>query len=687
MRQISLNFILIFLMIGFTSTAQNYKFGKVSEEEVLQKEHPEDKEANAAVLYRKQNVYYDINKSTGFTLVQEIHERIKIYNKEGFNWATKEISRYIGKSDKEEISQLKGYTYNIVDGKLEDEKLRNDEIFEEERSKYREVTKFTMPGVKEGSVIEYSYKIISPYLGAVGKTPLQFAIPTDRLELEIRIPEYFMFSKYQNLKSPLNFNLTESKKSFSYSFTTTNRNMRGNVVRTSTDRNKIDYMMNMYSINKENIPALKQESHVDNLHNYAAFIDWELQYTKFPNSTIENFSQTWEGVAKSIYTDLDLGREINRTGFYDDDVDEVIAGLSDPRMKTEKIFEFVKHKIKWNDYVGFTSENGIKNAYQEGVGNTGDINLMLISMLRYAKVEAYPVLISTPSNGIPIFPTRDGFNYIVAGVKFDEELILLDATDLKAGIGELPKRARNWQGRLIKEDGASDWVNLMPNSLSENSVKMNLQFDGEKLLGMNIHSYDKFFAKKFREDYASTSTKPNNDLINRIKNVEDVEVQNYKIENKATPGAEITETFNFEVNSGAERIGDKVYLQPLLFEALTENPFKSEERIYPVFFDFPEIKKYSINIMIPEDYKIVSLPESVQVNLGEKDGEFRFVVNGQGRVIRLISHISLNKIAFQPGEYESLKKFYANIIKKHGEAIVLEKTIDNENSERAESGR
>ncbi|GAA4315150.1 hypothetical protein GCM10023115_27290 [Pontixanthobacter gangjinensis] len=684
MRQIGLIFSLL-ILFNFQLSAQNYKFGKVSEEEVLQKEHPLDKEANAAILYRSQKVYYDVSKHTGIELVKEIHERIKIYNKEGFDWATKEIRKYIGGSDEEEVAYLKGYTYNIVDGKLEDEKLRNNEVFEEDKSKLWKITKFTMPAVTEGSVIEYTYKIKSPYLGSIGKTPMQTTIPIDRLELDVKIPEFLIFSKYQNLKSPLNFKLEEGRKNFTYNFTTTHRSTRSHVTQSNTRVNKIEYMMNIYSVEKDNIPALKLEPHVDHLQNYAAFLDWELQYTKFPNSPIENFSQTWEGVAKSIYTDVGLKDEIDRHGFYDDEVDMLISGLSDPMMKAAKIYQFVKQKVKWNQFTGFNTDEGTKNAYKNGVGNIGDINLLLISMLRYANLKAHPILLSTPSNGIPIFPTRDGFNYLIAGLEVGEQLVMLDASDPTAGIGELPKRARNWQGRLIKENGSSTWVSLIPTYLSEHSVGMNMQLTESKLIGNNTSTYKGLYAKKFREDHSGTEV--NNDIDNRVKTVDDIAVKDYKIENKTTTGADIQESFDFEIIDAAEVIGDKIFLQPLLFEALVENPFKSDERNYPIFFDFPETKSYTINIMIPEGYKITSLPESIMVKLGNGDGEFKFIINGNNRIIRLISHISFNKIAYQPTEYETLKKFYANIIKKHGEAIVLEKTIEDEFSERAESGR
>ena len=683
MRHILL-IITVLLLSVYPATSQNYKFGKVSKKEVLQKEHPENKDANAAILYRSQKVYYDFDKTLGFTLVNEVHERIKIYNKEGFDWATKEIRKYTGSSDEEKLTQLKGNTYNIIDGKLEEEKLGNDEIFEEEVSKYRMVTKFTMPAVTEGSVIEYTYKIKSPFLGSIGKTPLQSLIPIDRLELQVKIPEYFFFSKYQNLKSPLNLNLVESKQNSTYNYTSRSRS-KGWVATSTSSSSSISYTLNVYELNRDNIPALKIEPYVDNLHNYAAFIDWELQFTKFPNSAVKNYSENWEGVAKSIYDDLGVGQEIGKDGFYDKDLDVLLSGLSDPMMKANKIYSYVKQKVRWNDYFGFLPEKGTRKAYKDGSGNTADINLLLISMLNYANLKAHPILVSTPSNGIPLFPTRDGFNYVIAGLELGGGIVFLDATDPTAAIGELPKRARNWQGRLLKDEGVSSWISLIPGSLAESTVKMNIKFDGQRLEGRSWKSYTGLSAKKFRVDHSSSED--NNGIKDRVKGMGEIDISAYELENKNIPGSEIIENFNFEIENGTEDIAGKIFLQPMLFDALLENPFKDDKRNYPIFYDFPEQKNYTFNIMIPEGYEISSVPESIIVSLGENDGEFKFIVNANGKIIRLLSHVRINKLAFQPEEYEGLKKFYANIIKKQGEAIVLEKTIEDGFSERAESGR
>ncbi|MDT0649822.1 transglutaminase, partial [Zunongwangia sp. F297] len=121
------NFLFILFLVTINViNGQDYRFGKVSEEEVLEKVHPLDSTANAAILFRSQVTYYELHQSIGFTLVTDVYERVKIYNKDGFDWATKEITAYQNNSDREKISSVKGNTYNIIDGKLEEEKLHKD---------------------------------------------------------------------------------------------------------------------------------------------------------------------------------------------------------------------------------------------------------------------------------------------------------------------------------------------------------------------------------------------------------------------------------------------------------------------------------------------------------------------------------------------------------------------------------
>lgn len=655
------HFLAAFVLLSIGAGAQDFRFGKVSLEEVKEKVHPQDEEADAAILYRSQNVYYEYNNHTGFTLVTDVHERIKIYTKEGFDWATKEISYYQNSKDKEKITSIKAYTYNLKDGKLSSEKLKNNGIFKEEASNYRLNTKLTMPVVQEGSVIEYKYSLRSPFVTTIDDTPLQSTIPINRLEVKIVIPEYLAYRKYSNTKSPLNLSIAESTKPF---------------IHLSSNRSggSLEFNQNVYEINADNIPALKDEDFIDYLHNYAAFIKWELTYTKFPNSVIENYSHDWEGVAKSIFSDGGFQKEVNRDGFFKKDLDKLLDGV-DPQMeRAELVYSFLKQKVKWNGYYGFTAESGGKSAFNKGEGNVGDINLLLTAMLKYAGLNANPVVVSTRSNGIPIYPTRKGFNYVVAAIELQNDYILLDATDPHAAVGELPARARNWQGRIIREDASSEWVKLNPKVQSQERSILNYEIGDDMVLrGKSINLHNGLFARAYREKFGSLNEQSL--LENLEKGKGNIKLSDVQQENLKLIGKDVKETYNFELLQGVDVINGKVYIKPFVFKSLSENPFKADERNYPIFFDFPMLKNTVVNVLIPEGYEVEALPESLITTINEGEGQFKFLVNQNGRYLRLEAEFDLKNVIFLPTHYKALKDFYAQMVEKQTEAIVLKKII------------
>lgn len=665
-------FTLILLLLVFQGAiAQDFDFGEVSKEEVMQKEHPLDKDADAAVLFREHRVYYKVNQHTGFSLVTEIHERIKIYNKDGLDWANKEIFYYQNGSEREAVNGIKGYTYNLEDGKLVEEKLRKDGIFDEEVNKYRLKTTLTMPNVKEGSVVEYQYTLESPFLVSIDEIPLQYTIPINRLEAEVTIPEYLIFRKYFNLKSPLIFEITESQENSSFNVTSKTRS-QGRVVMTNVETSKVTFKENAYSIAKSDIPALKEEAYVDYLKNYAAYMRWELQYTKFPNSMVENYTQSWESVTKTVYNEGGYDRELSRTGFFEEEVDALLEGIQDPREKARAIYNFVRNKVKWNEYYGFLPEKGTRAAFKDGEGNVGDINILLTAMLKYAGLPANPVLVSTQDNGIPLFPTREGFNYVVAGLELPNQFLLLDATDPNAALGELPERARNWQGRLITSAETSGWVDLMPKTKSESTSTINLQFGDDFLVkGKLTDMYQGFFAKSFREDLAGTNTEKYLEYLEKDKG--NISIRDLKTENEKKIGETIKQSFTFDLQDEIEVIEDRVYFQPLLFEAIEENPFKAEERQFPISFKFPSKRETTVNILVPDGYVVEALPESLIVELNGGAGSFKYLVHQNGKFLRVNTVIDLNTVFYTAADYQALKDFYAKIVDKQTEAIVLKK--------------
>ena len=102
-------FILIVMLIASATTfSQDYDFGKVSVQELKQTAHPVEPEADAAILFKEEVAKFKQSESTGWYIETDVFERIKIYNKDGFDYATKMISLHQGNgSNDEDIFGLK----------------------------------------------------------------------------------------------------------------------------------------------------------------------------------------------------------------------------------------------------------------------------------------------------------------------------------------------------------------------------------------------------------------------------------------------------------------------------------------------------------------------------------------------------------------------------------------------------
>jgi len=174
--------------------SQEYKFGEISKKELEEKVYAKDSVANAVYLYKSRRTYYEYNTSTGFNIITDVKQRIKIYNKKGFDYATFAINYYKPESGaKERVYSIKGHTYNLVDGKIEKTKLSKKSIFNERMNKYRVITKFTMPNIKEGTVVEIKYQIRSPF--SIDDLQFQYNIPVKKLVYKVEIPEYLVFNQ------------------------------------------------------------------------------------------------------------------------------------------------------------------------------------------------------------------------------------------------------------------------------------------------------------------------------------------------------------------------------------------------------------------------------------------------------------------------------------------------------------
>ncbi|HEX8563551.1 MAG TPA: DUF3857 domain-containing protein [Flavobacterium sp.] len=663
--------LLAVLTVVFTSgmMAQKYEIGKVSVAELQQKTHPADTSAVAAILFEKGTVSFDYTAEDGFVMITVVQSRIKIFKKEGYDWANHQVKYYIGHGSQEEIDFSNVATYNLVNGKIERTKLKSDGEFDENINKYWAVKKITMPNIKEGSVLEFEYKIKSKNFTEMHPWSFQSSIPVDYSEYRTEIPEYFTYNALQ--RGYLFPKVKKVNQARTISVTTREKAEKINQPRGLTT-NEIKFMEAQTTYIAQSLPAMRDEAYVNNIANYTSGITHELSMIQYPQEAAKAYSTDWNTVTNKIYEDSDFGAELSKTDYFEQDLKSEIAGLTDKTIIANAIFNYVKSNIKWNDLSGYSCHDGVKNAYKTKTGNVAEINLMLTAMLRHAGITANPVLVSTRANGIALFPNRTAFNYVISAVETPGGLLLMDATDKFSTPNVLPLRVLNWSGRLIREDGTSSEIDLVPQKASRKttSIQMLPQPDGTVTGQIRMQFTDQY-ALEFRRNFVGANQDTYiDDLQNKNKGVE---VAGYKRENDLDPSKPLSETYSFTDRNSIEIIGDRMYISPLLFFAEDVNPFRQETREYPIDFSYPQQRKFSVNIDVPQGYVVETLPKSVSLGTEENQTAFRYNIALTGNKIQLSVTSDINLAVFPAEYYAGLKDYFQQMINKQSEKIILKK--------------
>ena len=669
----------LWLLMPFTNAwAQRSpeRLGRI-EKSGLETDYSKDfPDANAIVLFDFGNVFFEYNSQKGFQVIFEKHIRLKILNKDGLDWANGSVSLYRQRGDREVISKLNGFTHNLENAKVESTKLTSNGIYQEEVSENWQEVKFTMPNVREGSVIEYSYTVTSDFNFTLPDWYFQKEIPVLYSELNVKIPEYFKYKTLMKGYEPLSSHeekMSVQKFNIFVPGQTVSQGMQGSQ-RVPAQNYSIDAQATTRKWISTNVPAFVEEPYLTSSNDYMTGLEFELSAVDFPGQFFKSVTNTWEDIRKTLIESEKFGRQIRRGNYLGTLVQEIIGNTSDPRRQMILAYEMIQNRMKWNGRNSIYVTKTIREALNEGVGSSGDINLMLVVLLRELGLEANPVIISTRRNG-KLHPARvmlSKFNYVIAHVRLENEDYLFDATDPHCPYFLLPERCLNEQGRIISEE----YTNWIPLKAPSNSYRMLMAeyvlSEDDQLVGKVQQLSRNYAAYQLKsrlfndDDYKKYQASLENGFVG-------MNIQAYQVENLDDLSAGIKEVFDLQLSNVFSRAGNLIYFNPMLHERLEKNPFSLEERKYPVDYGYPMDRSYMLNFEIPEGYELDDAPENIRLALPENAGIFTYQVTVLGNKLQVMSRIQINQTLFVFSDYKLLKEFYNIVVNKHSEQIVLKK--------------
>ena len=116
------------------------------------------------------------------------------------------------------------------------------------------------------------------------------------------------------------------------------------------------------------------------------------------------------------------------------------------------------------------------------------------------------------------------------------------------------------------------------------------------------------------------------------------------------------------------------YLSPMREFSPEQNPFRHDNRQFPVDFGAAQDETTMITLTLPDGYELAETPKPTVLELPDGGGRFLYnVTTGAPGTVQLTSRLYLRKPVYGAEEYTSLREFYRLMLEKQGEKLVIKK--------------
>lgn len=647
MKKLTLALALLITLVpcfSLTAHGQDIRFGKVSEDEVAMTSYEKDPQAEALYIYDKRELSY----LASFMYEYTVYYRIKVFSKNALDLANVQIPYYSAKSD-ETVTGLAANTYNMVDGKMVKTPMPKQNIFKEKVSEIFTIIKFSLPEVREGSVIEYKYTLRTSSLSGISDFNIQRHNPVLHSIIDVRLPEFIGFAIHTKGAFPLSIKQESDNTTFPLG--------------------PINYNVKRVSCHNDDVPSLRNEPMVWCLDDFLAGFDIEVTSIVIPEAGIyENFAGNWESINETLRKS-DLGSAQRARNPFGDEVKAIRSKDTTETAKMREVLKLVNGRIKFNDKLGLMpSMPGA--VVRKGVGDMADINNILSLALRDCGFKTDLILLSTRSEGrLPLFPTMQKIStFIVRTFDSQGNAYYMDASDKDSDLNVLSPELLVDKARVYEAEGSGSWVNLSApvRNTDQMIIYATLEEDGRVSGNINrILTNQKAYELAMRHEDAKSDEEFAEELAGEME----VSLDSSSFSGIGT--ARAVETFRFRKTP--DSAGEFIYINPTLCPFLSENPFSDQVRKLPVEFGSVENTSVRFVLVIPEGYTVEEIPQACSYSGCEGDVTFSFIHQRIGNNLSVRLALSINRVIFTVDEYSDLNQLFGKIAELCNARIVLKK--------------
>lgn len=648
----------------------NLKYGKPSKEELTLTSYAPDTTATAIYLFHQGQsdfIYHD-----GFQLVTEHWVRIKILKPQGVSYADVSVP-YYSPTDKyegqERASEIEGCSYNMENGKCVKTSMKRESVSIERIDNRYKILKFSLPAVKEGTVIEYHYKLFSDYFAHIDNWMMQEELPMLYNQYKITIPNVFIYNIELRGKDYI-----ETKQRQSAIHATQRQN--SSIASVNED---FSISAQETTFTSRNLPAIRQdEPYCWCPEDYKVQISFDLQGTQFPGSEYKPYSQKWEDVDHQLLKPEheQFGALLSFSNPFREETKQAYRNEMNFEEKIIAAFHVLKKKMTWNGRYHIYSKE-LDKVIKKGSGTNADLNFVFISILKDFGLNAYPVVLSRRSSGIlpQNFPSLQKLNTFAVAI-YDvgkQEYVFLDSSMDAPAINVLPLDLCVNKARILspQAEEARKWVNLMALSDNKGFMKIEARVEGNLIKGHRatvLHGQEAVEYQK--KEHSQQDSIPSDATNTGIDPKDKLIVTNLKVKDNENNPALVEEELDFILQ--ADHTDDHLYINPMLFPQIKTNPFTQAERVLPIELPYPYKFTMLCTLTLPEGYEVEELPQQQSIRAG--DGmQCRYMIQKKENTITLNYIFNLKSFIFLSEHYSQLQEMWSKVIEKNNALIVLKK--------------
>jgi len=427
----------------------------------------------------------------------------------------------------------------------------------------------------------------------------------------------------------------------------------------------------VYEFTETDIPAITYEPYMPDLRALSPLV-------------VVSTYDSWDGIA-AWYAELAEDRYQTSSELLAK-VDELTSGIQTPSEKISAIYDFVARDVRYVALefgLGGYQPHPAPEVFANRYGDCKDQATLLITMLRAAGFEAYPVLLLV-GDGLDadfgLLPTPHMFNHVIAAVRQGDGWLFLDPTCDLCTADYLPDPDRAKHGLLVVGDGDRPGLQVVtdPFHPGDNFVESRVQAvlsaggDLKATASISTGGFDSVWYRSILLSYRpGERRKVFEQLLNyTVPGGRLVSFDHSDLEDTHKP-VEITE--EFEKDGFAQKAGT-VMLLPIPYPAQVPFPdyladqVGQQERIHPLI-TWPERIEVHVQIAVPEGLK-VQLPQGVSVenSVGFFQAEYALTEEGGISACRILQ---INVAEVSPEDYPLYKELINAMIQDSQAMVVL----------------